>query len=129
MHKDIVVLSNKKRKSAVDTRNGKTNVRPINFTNDDYVLRGTIQGKCGRKPTLKWFVPFRVVECSSDYILFIEGFVNREREEAHGRLLRFIRNSAFSVTEELQCHLMYQKGELLVIEKFTGIRSKGTSPA
>ena len=122
----MTTLSNKKRKAAVDAHNRKTNIRPINFTNGDYVLRGTIQGKTGRKPSLKWYGPFRVVECRSNYIFVIEDLLTGEKEEAHGRRLRFFRNSVFNVTEELKHHLMYQKGELLLIESFTGIRRKVT---
>ena len=105
--------------------NRKTNVRPINFSEGDYVLRGIVQGKSGKKPSLKWHGPFRVVECRSSYIFVIEDLLSGKREEAHGRRLPFFRNSSFNVTEELRDHLAYQKGELFIIEEFTGIRRKG----
>ncbi len=126
IHKDIAQMTNKKRKSAIESHNRKTHIRPINFTDGDYVLRGVVQGKSGRKPSLKWHGPFRVVECRSNYIFVIEDLLTGEREEAHGRRLRFFRNSSFNVTEELRHHLAYQKGELLIVEEFTGIRRKGT---
>ncbi len=126
MHKEVVIASNKKRKSAIESHNRKTNVRPVNFFDGDYVLRGLVQGKARRKPSIKWHGPYRVVECRSNYIFVIEDLLTGEREEAHGRRLRFFRNSSFQVTEELRHHLAYQKNELLVIEEFTGIRRKGT---
>lgn len=126
IHKHVAETANKKRKSAIQSHNRRTKVYPINFTTGDYVLRGTMQGKSGRKPALKWHGPFRVVECRSEYIFVIEHLVSGKREEAHGRRLRFFRNSSFNVTEELLNHLEYQAGELYLIEEFTGIRRKGT---
>lgn len=127
MHKEVASLSSKKRKSAVDSHNRRTHIRPINFTTGDYVLRGTALTRTGRKPSLHWHGPFRVEECQSNYIFTIKDLLTGRTEEAHGRRLRFFRNSSFNVSEEIKNHLAYQKGELLVIEKFTGIRRKGTS--
>lgn len=126
MHKQIELTSSKKRKSAIDAHNRKTNIRPIDFTEGDFVLRGVLHGKTGRKPSLKWHGPFRVAECRSDFIFVIEDLLTGKKEESHGRRLRFFRNSSFNVTEEILHHLAYQKGELLVIEDFTGIRRHGT---
>jgi len=126
MHKQVSEASAKKRQSAVNAHNRKTHVRPINFTEGDYVLRGILQSKTGRKPSLKWNGPFIVRECRSDYIFVIEDLVTGEREESHGRRLKFFRNASYNVTEELKHHLAYQKGGLLVIDEFSGIRKKGT---
>lgn len=39
-HKEVTELSEKKRKSAVESHNRRTNVRKINFVEGDYVLKG-----------------------------------------------------------------------------------------
>ena len=126
MHKQIAEASSNKRASAVAWHNEKTSIRPINFTEDDYVLRETIQGNTGMKPSLKWYGPFRIFECRSTYIFRIEYLLTGIKEEVHGRRLRFFRNSAFDVTEELRQHLANQKDELFVIEEFNAIRRRGT---
>lgn len=43
---------------------------------------------------------------------------------AHGRRLKHFCNSKFEVTEDLLHHLDYQKGELLVIDRFSDIRKR-----
>ena len=45
-------------------------------------------------------------------------------EEVHGRRLKFFRNRDFNVTEKLRDHLLYQQDELLVIERFEGIKQE-----
>ena len=53
-------------------------------------------------------------------------FYSGERHEAHGRCLRFFRNSSLSVSEELRQYRAYQQNELHDVQEFTGIRRKGT---
>ena len=125
VHKEVLSESNKKRKSAVESHNRKTNIKPINFTEGDYVLRGLVQRETKRKPSIKWHGPYRVTECRSNYIFVIEDILTGERQESHGSRLRFFRNSSFQVTDELRDHLAYQKNEMFIIEEFTGIRRKG----
>ena len=125
IHKDIALASSKKRKAAIESHNRKTNVVPINFTVGDYVLRGLVRARSNRKPCIKWYGPYRVVECRSNYTFIIEDLLTSEREESHGRRLRFFRNSSFKVTEELRQHLCYQRNELHSVEEFTGVRKKG----
>lgn len=43
MHKDVSVRSTNKRGAAVASHNYKTNVRPINFSEGDFVLRSLLQ--------------------------------------------------------------------------------------
>ena len=124
LHKKVEAESNKKRKSAIESHNMKTNIKPINFTEGDYVLRGVVQRKSGRKLSIKWSGPYRIVEYRSNYIFVIQNLLTGERQESHGRRLRFFRNSSFQVTEELREHLSYQKDEMFVFEEFTGIRHK-----
>ena len=125
LHKQVEAESNKKRRSAIESHNRKTNIKPINFTEGDYVLRGLVQRKSGRKLSIKWSGPYRIVECRSNYIFVIQDLLTEERQESHGRRLRFFRNSSFQVTEELREYLSYQKDEMFVVEEFTGIRRKG----
>ncbi len=124
MHKDVADKSSRKRKSAVESLNRKTNVRSINFTEGDFVLRGIKSNEQTKKPALKWLGPYRVVECRSDYVFVIESLLDGTKEESHGRRLKFFRNSDFNVTEELLNHLSYQKGELLVVHEFLDIRRR-----
>ena len=122
MHKDVAEKATQKRQTAVDPFNRKVGVRPINFSEGDFVLRGALSRNRGRKPSLRWRGPFRVVECKSEYIFLVEHLLTCEKEEAHGRRLKFFRNKDYRVTEELKEHLSYQQNELLVIERFDNIR-------
>ena len=124
MHKDVAERSTKKRQQAVDSHNRKTGVRPINFSEGDFVLRGTLQRERARKPSLRWNGPFRVLECRSEYVFLIESLLDGKKSEVHGRWLKFFRNKDYNVTEELLDHLSYQQGELLMIDHFVDIRRK-----
>lgn len=53
MHRDVKERSDKKKKAAIESHNRKTNVRSVNFTLGDYVLRGALQRQRGSKPSLK----------------------------------------------------------------------------
>ena len=81
MHKDVAVRSDKKRRSTVDSHNRKTNIRPINFTEGDFVLRGILRNEQSRKPSLKWLGPYRVVECRSDFIFIIEDLLTHRKKK------------------------------------------------
>ena len=125
MHRDVKQRSNARRDAEVQRHNSKTNIRPINFTTGDYVLKGTLKRERGKKPGLKWRGPFRVLECQSDYIFTIEDLLSGAKSEVHGRRLKFFRNRDFSVTEEVVNHLAYQQNELLVVKDFEDIRRTG----
>jgi len=122
MHKEVAALSEKKRQSSIDSYNRKVGVRSVNFSEGDFVLRGVLQRERGRKPSLRWKGPHRVVECRSDYIFLIEDLLSSKKEEVHGRRLKFYRNKDFEVSEALKDHLSYQQNELLVIERYDDIR-------
>lgn len=124
MHKAISERVDAKRKAAVDAHNRKTNVHHVNFTEGDFVLRGARASQRGPKPQLKWHGPFQVVKVHSDFIFTIKNIVSGQTEEAHGRRLKFFRNSDYEVTEALRDHLAHQEGDLLVIEEFLGIRRR-----
>jgi len=124
MHKEVFERTTAKRQAAIDSHNRKTNVRPVNFSKGDYVLRGLRESQRGRKPQLRWHGPFVVVECKSEYIFTIKNLLNGDTEDAHGRRLKFFRNKDYKVTEELLNHLAYQDGELLVMESFQCIRQR-----
>lgn len=124
MHRDVKLMSDKKRKTAVDAHNRKTNVRPINFCEGDFVLRGTLQRERRSKPALKWHGPYRVTNAESNYIFEIEDLLTGKKEKAHGRRLKFFQNKYFEVTEELRNHLSYQNNELFLIHSFDDIRKR-----
>ena len=85
-------------------------------------MRGTLLCGRSRKPSLRWNGPFRVLECRSEHIFLIESLPDGTKSEVHGRRLKFFRNKDLDVTEELLDHLVYQQGELLVINQFIDIR-------
>ena len=120
MHKDVAHRAGKRRVAAIESHNRKTNVRPINFTEGYFVLRGFMQHERTRKPSLKWIGPYCVTECRSEYVFLVDDLVNGKKQEFHGRRLKFYRNKDFQVSQELLNHLSYQEGELLVVEAFYG---------
>ncbi len=89
MHKDVAELSSKKRQAALDSRNYKTGVRPVNFIEVYFVLRCLLQRERGRRPGLRWKRPFRVTACKSDYIFEVEDLITGRKQDVHGRRLNF----------------------------------------
>lgn len=75
MNKDVKCKASKRREAAVVAHNGKTDVRAINFTAGDYILRGLLQRERGRKPALRWKQPYRVTDCRSEYLFEIENLL------------------------------------------------------
>lgn len=124
MHRDFVVRLNMKRRAAVKSHNRGTGVRPVNFTERDYVLRGLLLREKEQKPGLRWKGPYRVTACLSGYGFQIEHLLTGMLEDADGRWLTFFRNQSFEVTEEVRDHLAYQENEMTVIEKFKEIRRR-----
>lgn len=127
IHKDVKDRSDKKRKTAIDAHNRRTGVRPINFGEGDFVLKGRLNRHQGRKPCLKWTGPYRVIGYMSDYIFEVEDILSKKSEELHGRRLKCFRNKSFQVTEEVRNHLSYQRDELLVVKEFEDIRNNDGS--
>lgn len=124
MHKDVARRAEKKRHAAVSAHNRKTGIRPVNFVVGDFVLRGLFRRERGRKPSLRWVGPYRVVAAKSEYIFVIQDLLSGEEVESHGRRLKMFRNKDFEITEELKDYLRYQQGELLVIDRFDDIRER-----
>lgn len=124
IHKALSLKSANKQKSAIESHNRKSGVKPGNFDVDEFVLRGLLQRERGLKLSLKWKGPYRVTECNSDYIFQIENLSNGDREDAHGRRLQFFQSSAFEAFEEIPNHLSYQQDELLMVQDFEDIRKR-----
>ena len=122
MHKDVAGRKSKSRQRAIESFNRKVGVRPVNFTEGDFVLRGVMERERAKKPALRWKGPYRVVRCLSDYIFVIEHLITGNKQQAHGRRLKFFRNSTFEVSEDLKEHLEYQDGEMLVVDRIDDIR-------
>ena len=122
MHRDIEKSSNRRRKNAVAAHKRRTNVRPVDFTVGDYVLRG--ETRSGPKLKLKWTGPYRVIECQSEFLFRIEELRTGRKISSHGRRLKLFRNADYEVTEDVLNHLDYHWGELLVIEAFENIRER-----
>ena len=51
----------------------------------------------------------------------IQNLLNQKTQLAHGRRLKFFRNSELNITEEIKEHLQYQDNELLVVEDLEDI--------
>ena len=122
MHREIEKSSSRRRKNAVEAHNRRTNVRPVNFTIGDFVLRG--ETRSGPKLRLKWTGPYRVTECKSEFLFQIEELGTGIKSTSQGPRLKLFRNSDYEITEDVLNHLDYQKGELLVIESFENIRER-----
>lgn len=122
MHKAVSDISTAKRRKEVEAHNRRTNVRPANFEVGDYVLKGVMTKDRVKKLSLRWGGPYKVTECRSEYIFVIEDMLTKKKEEAHGRRLKFFRNSSYEVKDELMEHLQYQSGELLLVERIDDVR-------
>jgi len=123
MHKEVSRSVSDRRRKEVQRHNARTHVRPINFSQGDFVLRGVLRKEKGGKASVKWRGPFRVVACRSEYIFLIKDLLSGNELEVHGRRLKFFRNKDFEVTEEVRNHLAYQENELLVVRSFEDIRA------
>ena len=124
MHKEVAERTSRVRQRAVDAHNKKVGVRPVNFSEGDFVLRGVLQRERVKKPALRWNGPYRVLRCQSNYVFTIEHLLTNKQENVHGRRLKFFLNSSFDVTEDVKEHLEYQQGELLVVDRIDDIRKK-----
>ena len=122
MHKEVFNKSSKSRQFSVDAHNRKTGVKKINFSEGDFVLKGNPL-KNIPKPSLRWNGPFLVLSCRDNYVFEIQNLLNKKKELAHGRRLKFFRNSDLHITEEIKEHLEYQENELLVVEDFEDLRA------
>lgn len=123
MNADIAERSTKKRESAVVIHNRKTGVRPVHFSDGDFVLLGLLQSKTGLKPDLRWKGPYRVAGCRSNYIFEIEDLLSGKTYLAPVHRLKFFRNKDFEVTEEVTNHIAHQEDEFGVIYDLDVIKS------
>lgn len=124
LHKDVSQNAEHARGTSIRNHNRKANVRPINFAEGDYVLRGVYHRERGRKQAVRWRGPFRVMRCSSEYTFEMEDLLTSERREFYGRRLKFFRNRDVDVTEKVRNHLSYQGNELLVVREIEDIRKR-----
>ena len=122
MHKEVLEKTSKKREAAIRSHNRKTNVKEVNFTVGDYVLKGILRRQKGSKLALKWNGAYRVNESRQHNIFSIEDLLTGKVEEVHARRLKFFHNKDFKVTEEVKNHLMYQADELFVISRLDDLR-------
>lgn len=122
MHREVATVSTDTRRKHIEAHNRRTNVRPANFAVGDFVLKGVMSKDRVKKPSLRWRGPYRVTQCRSEYIFEIEEILTKKREEAHGRRLKFFRNSSYEVDDDLLEHLRYQSGELLLVERIDDVR-------
>eukprot|EP00737_Agarophyton_chilense_P000533 gb/GEZJ01000595.1/.p1 GENE.gb/GEZJ01000595.1/~~gb/GEZJ01000595.1/.p1 ORF type:complete len:370 (-),score=37.03 gb/GEZJ01000595.1/:420-1529(-) len=124
LHRECAERSAKQRKSAVDSNNRRTGIRPINFSEGDFVLRGLLQNHTRSKLKLKWHGPFRVTLCRDNYVLEMKDLLTGKKDWVHGRRLMFCRNKIFALAQEIEDHLPYQANELLTVQEFTDIQQK-----
>lgn len=125
MHKDVAVRTTKKRQHAIDSYTRKTNMRKLNFTEGDFVLRGVVQRISSRKPSSrKVNRPLSCPQMQKSLFFVVESLLYYKRIEVHGRRNKLFRNSDFEVTEKLREYLAYRKGEMLVEKDFLDMRRK-----
>ena len=90
MHKAVVVRAANAGKRSIATHNRKTNVRPVNFAEGDFVLRGIYEREKGHKPSLRWKGPYRVVNCKSEFLFDIEDLITEKTMEFPRRRWRYM---------------------------------------
>lgn len=60
LHREAAITSTNRHKQEVAHHSTKINVRPINFTEGDYVFRGMHGNNNMRKPSLRWRGPYHI---------------------------------------------------------------------
>lgn len=84
MHRDVNQRTDRKIKDADDSDNRKTNIQPINFGLGYFVIQGLVKREVGRKLSLKWKGPYRILEAKDNYIFKIKELPSGKVIEAHG---------------------------------------------
>lgn len=105
MHRDFAERKSKSSQRAIDSFHQNVRVKPVNFSEGDFVLLRVMESERVRKPALRWKGPYRVVRYLFEYIFVVEHLLSGKKEQADGRRLKFFRNSSFEVWEELKEHL------------------------
>lgn len=124
MHRYIKPATDKKRAASISRHNRKTNVKPINFSVGDFVLRAVSKKEKGSKISLTWTGPYRVTVCKSEYIFEVQHLSSGDKKDVHGRRLKFFRNKDYKVTQDLLDHIGHQESELMIVDEFRDIRMK-----
>lgn len=123
MHKEVGMKQTAARQSKIRAHNGKTNVKPCNFIEGDFVLRGVRVGQHRSKLALGWTGPYRVVKVLSDYVFVLEHLLTGRTVDVHGTRIILFRNSFFGETQEMKDHILHKEGELYNVGKFIGFRN------
>ena len=106
--------------TSVDKPSGEMGGGPIvigNLIKNDALFGSSGVPKAEPKPR-----PLRVLSCRDNYVFEIQNLLNQKTQLAHGRRLKFFRNSELNITEEIEEHLQYQDNQLLVVEDLEDIR-------
>lgn len=90
MHRDVKLRAEKSRQRKVDEHNRKTNVRPVNFNEGDFVLVRRAVTK-GHKLQFIWTGPRRIVSVHSDLVYEVEDLLDSKRSTVHARRLQLYR--------------------------------------
>eukprot|EP00173_Palmaria_palmata_P005036 Plantae.Rhodophyta-Palmaria_palmata.ctg8107.p1 GENE.Plantae.Rhodophyta-Palmaria_palmata.ctg8107~~Plantae.Rhodophyta-Palmaria_palmata.ctg8107.p1 ORF type:complete len:120 (-),score=5.53 Plantae.Rhodophyta-Palmaria_palmata.ctg8107:635-994(-) len=95
MHKEVGVKQTAARQSKIRAHNRKTNVKPCNFIEGDFVIGGVRVGQHTSKLALRWTGPHRVVKVLSDYVFVLEHLLTGRTVDVHGTRIVLFRNSFF----------------------------------
>lgn len=122
--RDLFEKSSGEREAAFFGHNRKINVRPINFSEDDFLFCGTIVRKRDLKPAFRWRGQNRVTACRSEYFFEVEHLVSGKCFQNHDRRLKFFRNEDLEITEKVLSHLAFYENNLLIVERKEDIRRR-----
>jgi len=121
LHREVANLSSKSRETRIKAHNAETHVRACKTDKGDFVLRAVLQKNKGRKTSLRWRGPFKILQVLSDFLFKVMDLRSAQESVVHGSRLKFFRNSEFEITEETENYLAFQDGEYCVVDEIQDI--------
>lgn len=73
--------------------------------------------------TIRWYAPMSITKVLSDYLFELQDLQSKEISVAHGTKIRLFRNKDWSMTDEVNEHLSYQKCDFCFSDEFIDVRS------
>ena len=123
LHKSVAVSNSKQRRLQIQYHNAKTNVKPLNLRQGDFVLVRRPQEK-GHKLQFLWTGPRRVAEVKSPSVYVLEDLLTKKRETVHARRIILYRADmdGQEVSDELLEHAEHTQSSYESIEEMHDIR-------
>ena len=122
LHKGIQGKLSKRRHSAVQAHNQRTNIREVNFTKGDFVLIGIEDHKKVPKLSLRWKGPAKVLDLDEDEHVFHVQILGEETVRVvHASRLRHYADELVGVSEEVLEHVEREKTVYFDVEKIVDV--------